>query len=733
MPALAVPVLGAAIGGLSISAAGAISFSLGAFALNLVGSFVLSGLQRALTSKPSAPKPSAIKQQGTTVSVRETDASHKHIYGVERVGGVYRYMGSSGTDNKYLNMVLVLAGHEVAGIDEIWFDDVCIPIDALDANGKVISGRFANKATIRKHLGSPNQTVDTFLKAASNGEWTDDHRLRGRAYIVVQLERDQDIYPSGVPNITAVVRGGMFTDPRDNVRRFTRNIGLFIYEKSTASHGFAARTGRFSATQNAAQLNICDEIVSCAAVDHSVTSVAAGTDILTLSGTMLKLQLGDQVEGITSGTLPGGLSPSTPYYVVPYQYKDTVRIQLATSLTNALEGIVINITDAGSGAHTIRKTGEPRYWGGSVVDLETPIGDILRDMLSGCAGRWVVSGGRIRIVPGAYTAPVMTLNLKTDFASGPSIDTALPLNESFNGIKGKFKSSVNFWQLTDYPKYAPAGYLAADNGNVEVRDYPLPFTNSVTTAQRISKIELKRARQEIAIESTAFLKALKAQCCENVAINSEEDGFEEKEFEIASQALQLGSDGNPTLTVPLGLRETAEEIYDHESADDGVIDPAPNSTLPNPFVISPLTGLSFSSRAVNTADADTLYQLVLMWNAHPDYFVLSGGKIEIEFKESSEPDTAYSPLPADVKGSDTSTVTAPSTPGVSYDFRMRPVNQLGMKPNTWSYLLNCAVGSSGGVTSTEDYESVTDVSPTPLDYGAANDSVGPTVDNGFVA
>ena len=59
---------------------------------------------------------------------------------------------------------------------------------------------------------------------------------------------------------------------------------------------------------------------------------------------------GEKVRFTTTNTLPDPLAIDTDYYVI---YVDDTHIQIATSLSNAYNGIEINITDAGTGTHTI--------------------------------------------------------------------------------------------------------------------------------------------------------------------------------------------------------------------------------------------------------------------------------------------------------------------------------------------------------------------------------------------
>lgn len=78
--------------------------------------------------------------------------------------------------------------------------------------------------------------------------------------------------------------------------------------------------------------------------------VVAGTDVITTSADH-NLKVGDTVKVSSSTTLPAGLAAATPYYVKTAPTSDT----LTLSLTNG--GAVIDITDTGTGTHTMVGTG----------------------------------------------------------------------------------------------------------------------------------------------------------------------------------------------------------------------------------------------------------------------------------------------------------------------------------------------------------------------------------------
>ena len=91
----------------------------------------------------------------------------------------------------------------------------------------------------------------------------------------------------------------------------------------------------------------------------STFTADAGTDVCTHSN--INLLPYTRVQLTTTTTLPAGLSLATDYYVI--KLTDTT-CSFATSYANAVAGTAINITDAGTGTHTIN-TLYPRHTSGA--------------------------------------------------------------------------------------------------------------------------------------------------------------------------------------------------------------------------------------------------------------------------------------------------------------------------------------------------------------------------------
>lgn len=690
-------------------------FSIGAFA----GSLILGGLSYALTPKPKKnSNTDAATGEPGTVAVRQSDLTRSYVYGHTRVVRGYAQMTSTNS-NQDLHLILMLCQGELRAINEIWADDYCIPNDWINADGLVTQGRYANVMTIRKHLGAPDQAADT-LAVTNIPDWTVDHRLQGIAYLYIIMNKNQDIYPTGVPNITAIVEGQPLYDPRVDAPRWSTNIALYAYDYITAGYGFAANTADVDLVNIAAQANICDEIVTVNEEDFTVSAIDTSTNIIKLEGDLLTLQFGDQVQVSSTGSLPTGISGATNYYVIPYQIKTTPRILLAATLEDAMAKTAIDITTAGSGTITVSKNGEPRYHGGGTFDTSANLSETLNNIVTAMAGRAINIAGGWTVLAGAWRTPALELTIDDMRGTGISWKNCLSMSDSYNIVKGLFNGAPTLYQDSDYPAARYSTFIDQDLGIEAIKELNQPFTTRPTTAQRIAKIELFRGRQDIAVTCDFSMKAMLAQPGDVIELTMARLGWVNKEFEITESALDISEKG---AGVKLTLRETAEEIYDWSAGEAIDFDPAPNTIFTNPFDVVVPTGVAYNSRFVETRDGDAIYTLQLQWTQHPDAFVREFGDFEIRFRLSD-------PLNGDddnwlpsffVDGELIKTDVLTASIGTPYDLGIRARNNLGVR-SAWVTLLNVIVGSSGGVTDSEDWLFVTGTPDVFNDWGNVYDT-----------
>jgi hypothetical protein len=245
----AVTAVAGAISG--ILAAGGI----GAALLRIGGTLLLSYAAQALMPKPQ------LTLQPRTVTIREPVVPRDLVYGRTRKGGVIIFLNSSGSDNKYLDLVILLATHRVKSIGAVYFEGEV----ALDAAG-VAQGRWAEKVLVEKKLGAADQTAFAGLKAALPDKWSENHRLRGCAAIRLRLTYDQDAFPGGIPNITVDLEGkNDIWDPRTQTSVYSENPALCLADyMANSTWGIGAKIGAADGIDELALIeaaNICDETV----------------------------------------------------------------------------------------------------------------------------------------------------------------------------------------------------------------------------------------------------------------------------------------------------------------------------------------------------------------------------------------------------------------------------------------------------------------------------------------
>lgn len=543
-------------------------------------SVALAGISHLLSPKASA---SAVRHS-ITVTARDPMAPREIVYGKVRKGGTYAYIAKSGT-NQDLHLVIMLAGHEVEALEEIYFGDEL----AFNAAGTA-QGRFVGFATVTKYLGTSGQTADANLIAAFPGVWTSDHRLRGIAYIYIKLTFNADVYRS-VPNISAVIKGKKVFDSRTSITAWSDNAALCTADYlNDSTYGLGAPHGtEIPAAELNAAANTCDELVSIP----------------------------------PSGT-------------------------------------------------------EKRYTCNGVISSSEEPQRSLEALLSAMQGSCIFSGGQWIIKAGAYEAPTLTLD-ENDLRGRMKVQPRRQRRELFNSVRGIYRGEKTQWQPADFPPLKGTTFITQDNGETIWHDVALPFTVTETMAERLAKIELYAAREQISVEYPCSLKALQRRAGDTIGITNTRTGWTNKPFFIADwDFATFGDDADaPILGCLLRLRETSAAVYDITAGEQTLVNSSPDSALPTPFTVGAITGLALTSTGEQLLDLDgtVIPRIKVTWDAVTDEFVKSGGRIEVQFKKSA--DSTWLPS-AYALGADTSTYIHGVQDGVNYDVRVRPVNTLGV-------------------------------------------------------
>jgi len=238
-----------------------------------------------------------------TQVVRSAVEPRQYIYGQVMISGPLIYTLSTGPTNEYLYLVIALADHEVEEIGDVYLSDK-LATDSL----------YSGSVTITKYLGTTDQEADANLIDASGGQWTVDHRLRGVAYLVVRLTYSSSVFPNGIPNIKAVVKGNnQIYDPRTEITGYTNNWALCIRDYLIKEYGIGCLYEDINGPQAIAAANICDE---------DVTLASGGTEKrYTMNGTF---SAGDKPLDIMKRMLTGAVGSVVwsqgQYYIHPAAY-----------------------------------------------------------------------------------------------------------------------------------------------------------------------------------------------------------------------------------------------------------------------------------------------------------------------------------------------------------------------------------------------------------------------------
>jgi len=154
---------------------------------------------------PDLPQVEEIR--GTLVNKQSNNAQIPVVYGERLLGGTRVFVETSGTDNTYLYMALVLCEGEINAVTEIQVNDETVTFSGGFANGTEITSNDSNYGTTVKaqpFYGADDQSASSLLSTLTN--WGSNHKLSGICYVAFRFEWDADKY-TGIPNIKVKVQG----------------------------------------------------------------------------------------------------------------------------------------------------------------------------------------------------------------------------------------------------------------------------------------------------------------------------------------------------------------------------------------------------------------------------------------------------------------------------------------------------------------------------------------------
>jgi len=613
---------------------------------SLIGSNSPSSAQSALSSAQA---------QGILINSQSNVDPIPVIYGRRRVGGTRVFIEVSGSSNEYLHLVLVLSEGPVTAIDNVYLDDVL----STDA-------KFTGLLTVTKHLGTPGEAADAAL-TADVPKWTSACKLSNCAYLYVKLKYDRNAF-SGLPTITADVRGRTLFDPRDGQTRYSNNPALVLRDYlSNTIYGRGIASSAIDDTSISAAANACDVRITAPSFSDIFT-VSTTTEALTFSQP-IPIDTGDGVKVSSTATVPSPLVAGTTYYAI--KATDT-SYQLATTMANAVAGTAIDLTSAGSGQHTLAQVNYAAYACDGTIDTNQTAYDNVRALLTACRGMLVFSGGKYRLVLDVATT-ASSFGFTESNITGSWVISQAGKRAKYNRVTAGFYNPAKKWQ-PDLAMVESTALRATDNGLILEAKIDLPFTANSYRAQNIGQLTLNQSRYGLVVKFSAFQEGLRCEVGDVVPITHTTPGWSAKLFRI----MQIEIKDNDEVYVV--AREYSASIY-----TQAVLSPAAviaQSNLPDPFSVPAVLGLTLASgtsELLRLADGSVISRIRVGWTAPTEVYAQKG---QVEVQTQATTDLGWSPV--DIVAAELGVAwVSPVQDGASYNVRIRAINSIGVR-GAWS-------------------------------------------------
>ena len=584
-------------------------------------SFATSAVLTLATSL-LAPKPDLglLQSQNDAVQdrkqmVRAPLSARRIVYGRSKVSGTIVFIESS-NNNQDLYIIVAIAGHEIDGVERIYVGDTPVAFDDHLPTGfrdTVQASEFLGKLKMQVLLGTDTQTLPSDF--TTNTELTTNDQFKGIACICVKLTFDQDVFPNGIPTISAIIRGKKILDLERQALGlspdviYTNNPAYIFrdYLKDT-QYGLSVADSELDDDQikdegvfangNILHADLGDNRqfqAQSADTNANTTSMLARMHYIH-DGANITLHDGDRIKTVTD---EDGFSRFSIMYVIISdgltKLHNTNRraqsFKLASTATNWKRRFA-DVTIQASATTLFTRVTEIKYSCDGTLLSSASHKDNITQILSSCGGSMTYTGGVFRMAVSRYVAPSVSLS-DDDFVGDIELKPKVPRRDRFNGVKGTFIGPENDWQGADFPAFQQTSFSNAD-GQVIYRDFTQNMCISNFQAQRVAKTILFQSRNEITMSCVVNLKGLQLLPNDRVNITNTRFGFTNQIFKVMD--MTLGTTADNGIGVNLVLQEDTSQAYDFDSnAEQVIVDPTPDTILPTFRTVATPTISSFTN------------------------------------------------------------------------------------------------------------------------------------------
>ena len=496
--------------------------------------------------------------RGVLVNKFNANAHIPIVYGTRKVGGSVVFLETSGTDNQYLYMAIVLSEGEINDITSIEVNDnqVTFTGDLADNTQVTVASSDANfydgssLITVEPHFGSDTQTASSLLSTLSS--WTSNHRLRGLAYLAIRFEWNQDKF-GGLPTVQAVVQGKKVYNP---------NLDGSITGGSGSHRADTSSTWEYS--------------------DNPI------------------YQLLDYLRNERFGM---GIPNS--YFDSNFADWQTAGDVCDTDITPFSGASAIDLIDS----HT-------------VVDTSKKAIDNVKDFIRGSRAYLNFTGGKYNILVEGTGSASITLTEDNiiggiNIQSKSKNSRYNRVIVTFINPSKSYQSDTEQFPPVDETGLASADQHAnmktADGGLLLEGRFDFSMLSSPYQAQEMAEIILRRSRSSLDVSLRADATALDLSIGDIVNITHATPSFSAKPFRV--QGITINADH----TVNLQCTEHQDSFYTFGTQQE--VASIPNTTLPNPFTVQPPASVTLSDQLIQYNDGTVIVALDITIGASPDQFV----------------------------------------------------------------------------------------------------------------
>jgi hypothetical protein len=511
--------------------------------------------------------------KGVLVNKTSSNAHIPVIYGTRKVGGNVVFLETSGTDNTYLYMAIILSEGEISDINEIYVNDNLVTWSGDLADNTQVTVNVSDSnyykddeslITVEPHFGSDSQTASSLLSTLSS--WGSNHRLQGLSYLAIRFQWNSDAFGS-IPTVHSVVKGKKVYNPNLDS---TKTGGSGTHREDTSS------TWEYS--------------------DNAV------------------YQLLDYLRNDRFG-----MGIANEYFDSNYADWQTAGDVCDTDITPYSGASAIDLMDSHA-----------------VIDTSKKAIDNVKEFLKGCRGFLNYTGGAYKILIETTGSASISLT-EDNIIGGISVSSKNKNSRfnrvivSFINPDKNYQSDEAQFPPVDETGLASADQhanLLSDDGGILLEGrFDFPTLNSPYQAQEMAEIILRRSRSSLDVSLKADATALDLSVGDIVNITHATPSFSAKPFRVASITL------NTDLTVDLQLTEHQDSYYTFGTQQE--VATIPDTTLPNPFSVLPPASLTLSDTLVVYNEGTAITRLDILVGASTDQFV-QYYQVEVKLSTNSD-------------------------------------------------------------------------------------------------